>query len=333
MTTNIIQANLVGIDQQTRLLKINPETAGIPLEQNEPEKLMVAIIDSSGSMGQNVGRCFRAVGTMAEKLGYTNVYMINFGSTTECKQLHPQRLKESDKSCSGTTRISGTVAEVERVLNSTHNKLVQMIIISDGAVDRDDMPVFMRKVQELPERLQQNNNTIHVIGCRLQTGSYGSPDTRALSGYFNIHNYPGIVPSVLEWVDYKQINSYMTNVTRTFEQHVTVSNYKLSCEQPVLRLKPWEETRDEATLFPGDNIVLIEGTDQIPPLKLNGFDVTLQPAELESEDHLAGFIGELEFKIRNWKVMGGQGCQCPEHSCLHREITEVLRCGEPSKHA
>ena len=267
MSTTIVQANLVGIDQQTRVVKIDPTTSGVPLEQNTPEKKMIAVIDSSGSMGQNVKRCFNAVGTMAQKLGYTNVSVINFGSQTECKQMHPQQLIESNKKCSGGTKMSPTVAEVARLINSEHNKLIQLIIISDGELNHDDMPVFMKNVQALPDLLQNNNNTIHVIGCRLRTSSYGQPDTRALSGYFNIHNYPGVIPSVLEWKDYNQISTYMASVTRDLEKYTSVSNYKLSCSEPVLRLKPWDQPSESVTLYPGDNIVIADG-DILPSMKL-----------------------------------------------------------------
>lgn len=299
--------SLIRIDENISLLKINPETMGLPLVQNTLPRLLVGIIDFSGSMGQSAKKCHQGLGKMAIKLGYTHVWVITFDSTVSSQIYSASDLISSKKESTGTTRISGTVAAVEKIIKSVENHLIQMIVISDGIVDADDKPVFMKKVSELSEKLQ-TSNTIHVIGCRLKTSSFGTADTQALSGYFNIHNYPGITPDVLEWLDVYQIDTYLSQVTKTFERCTTVSSYKLESSAMNLRSKPWSALSASVPLLLGDNIVLVDTSNGVlPEVKLNGNIIgELKQVVLENEDELASFISELEFKVRNWHVMGGQ---------------------------
>jgi hypothetical protein len=302
-----VTASVIQIDSTLSLVRINPELADVPLEQNSQDRILVAIIDSSGSMGGNVKTCHQSVGKMARKLGYSEVTVITFDTNVCTKQYTTADLEKSTRNCNGSTRISGTVVEVEKIIKSVENHLIQMIIISDGEVDDSDKPIFMREVSSLAERLQ-TSNTIHVIGCRLKTNTYGSADTQALSGFFNIHNLSGIIPDVLEWLDPNQIDTYMNQVYRTFDSNKSVLNYRLMTvtDQQVLRLKPWNPRSARISLGRGENTFLVETGDGIPLMKVNGCPVIFQQGVLESEDELASFITEVEFKVKNLKVMGCQ---------------------------
>ncbi|PRP74681.1 hypothetical protein PROFUN_03603 [Planoprotostelium fungivorum] len=148
------------------------------------------VLDISGSMGMAVRHIIQSViPKVLDALGTPQTQentLITFDSVTEVHRMTYKDFQGSTIMARGTTCMAGAVLEAANEL-ANHDVPYRLIVVSDGAIgDRDQT---LNEAATIRKRTGMRTAPIRVCQIRLETSTYGSPDTQALTCLGQLDSY------------------------------------------------------------------------------------------------------------------------------------------------
>jgi len=331
MSTNqYLTADLIELGKH-QLLSINPKYL-TPVKKSQMDNEFWVILDRSGSMGQFVGTVFNYLSSMLGQLRLKKVKLFTFDSISEVYTLDIKQLKSRKMSCRGSTNMTPTVNHLERELKMTRNKIIQLLVISDGEVF--DKKILLGRTATLADRINKCNKTniVHVIGIRLCTSSYANPDTQALTCIFSLNNHPSARSRLFEvrHNELSRLRNHLDKVVKIFiNNNANIDTFQLQSSKCNLKLDIGERSTKDIRLLKGTNLIIVDG--EAENLTLDGINVKLVKKDLSGELDINEFLKNIESKIRNWKVMGTQDIKVKQAIEFIEELDNYFRRIEQSK--
>lgn len=275
---------------------------------------LVAIVDRSGSMGNNVKRIMHGLlpGLM-EKLEFKTITVITFDSkeATECyEEVTAAKLKSmSDWQSRGQTYFADALKVLARTLDKLGSDCIYLLTVSDGIMN--DIENVVRTAEELAPTIMRPGRIITSYAIRYNTG--GCPDTRGLSSVLQFNtNAPckivdmEVIPDVEEA---RRVGAvYCADLFADAPQHTCIA--ELSAPEGLLLPTPWEPPVASLSLAAGEHVIWltrrpVPGTDTCA---LGGRPLEIafgERMDIDNAEHILG--NKLQYwldRIRVLQVLG-----------------------------
>ena len=273
----------------------------------------IIILDVSGSMSSfvtNIVGLF--LPTALKNLGYSNekITLITFSDSSKVYSCTASELKDLGVRSSGSTNMTPSIRDLEKVITGSKNKKFRILTISDGELGDQDLTV--KTATELAKKIA-GSNTIKSSAIRLFTSS-SQPDTRGLASILQLNTIGNT-----KLIDYKCAygSGGNTGFVDLFVGSLTDdlgSNVKLTSTSPIFMVNPWGTAQTEINLAEGSNTFWLNtdkinnqgNTDNETVIKLNSngtiSDVVLQQQtqldfgnfETVLKEKIAEYVGRLK---------------------------------------
>lgn len=284
----------IKLENNTGILIIDePKTKSNKLYENE----LWVVLDRSGSMGQSANKIVRAIPLVLNQVNLNLVKLFTFDSISEYKEIKTiDLINNNDIVARGGTEMLMTLKQLFEKLNNVQDKIIQIMVISDGEV------MDKHKLLDHTKSMIINyvsTNYIQVMGVMLNNG--GRPDTQALTCVFCLNNFPSFTPQLRECTG-ETIQEIFTEIGKTFSANLNLSKNVLESKISCMKYNPWEKLSNLINLPCKKNFVIIQGEPE--NLTINGQEIIINRKELDNELELEQLFIRIESNIRNWKVLG-----------------------------
>jgi len=318
------QVKIVNLDQTNNLLFVDTEKLPFePVKLNIRRKFFF-ILDRSGSMEGYFELFIKLLPNLMNKLHVRVIKLFTFDSKNEVYNLTLNEAKKLDIKNRGCTSLNGTIDNLVHEINKDkHNCHIQLLFVSDGELD--DKNKVLINTKNLANKIDKRHK-IHVVGVRLNTSKYGSPDTKAITCINSIHNIPHIQPTLIEIPYYKNFDpchqpeiiqssaimmkeiydKFCLNQIIDIFNRNRISNDGFLLNSSILNLKTEVSSQftNAIRLLKGKNIIIINSP--INNLTINEVALDIIECKNVSEEDLTNFLKTIESRVRNYKVMGTQ---------------------------
>mmetsp|Transcript_36180 Transcript_36180/g.90790 ORF Transcript_36180/g.90790 Transcript_36180/m.90790 type:complete len:1026 (+) Transcript_36180:284-3361(+) len=279
---------------------VRVEVAGKAAQVRADAPELVLVVDRSGSMSSYFTNLLTRLGQLAASLHCPSVQLITFNTEAQAVETTPADLLSRhvrDIRAGGGTMIGPVLPHLERVLRPLTGRHVQLVVVSDGAVS--DKECFLKQVQALPVA----GALLQVVGVRLKTGC-GQADTRALTGFFNLHALPGTQPKLLEWDSFGSMaHVYLLELADALARPAPPQH--VACT-PAMRAFPWTAPAASHMLPAGTHWLILQGAAQgaeAVSVSVGGRALAIVASDLR-EDDLADYLDDVANKVRVLQVLG-----------------------------
>ena len=228
--------------------KIN--TSLINSVNTKKEILFIVILDVSGSMGQLVPRFVNTIlPKVLENLNIKNeIKLITFSEASHLYNGDANFFKTLQVYAEGSTYMSYSFKFLKEVLDSTSNKFLRILTISDGELD--DQKATVSLASEFSE-VFKNHFKINSQAVRLYTSS-SEPDTIGLSSMLQFNSVNE--PKLIDIQGFCDVNDIIDMICDLFKNDGLDYNLRLKANEKIFLENPWDEGADVFTLINGENI-------------------------------------------------------------------------------
>jgi hypothetical protein len=230
------------------------------INSNVKEIQTIILLDTSGSMGQNVGRIITQY--LPESLQNNNnnneIILITFSGESKVFKHNINSLRKSRQGPEGQTFMEPAITNLQQIIRNSEFTQFNILTISDGALHDQDETISKASLlkSEIEGKYQIKSSAI-----RLYTSS-SEPDTRGLSSILQLD-------TTNEACNIVDVNTYNTAsiidaMTKAFKNDNIGGTVKLCVTSKVLMESPYNrENKDTINLVNGENIFWLSDIENL----------------------------------------------------------------------
>lgn len=284
---------------------------GLPsTSDQETEATLIVLFDVSVSMGSYVKHFWQALKVAIKDTNYRRIEIVTFGEhahrfTTTPRNINWWRCPGAEKS----THMYEATQIVFDILSPSPPQMFQLLIISDGelhdlenarAWGRHKNSQYVISLIKETSPTHFNKHTIQVAGIRL--GQEGS--TRAMTCFFKYHTHT--TEPTLRDISHspEEVQISVLELFHSFRQSLSLINdfHELRTEgSHTIRPDPMTSTSNRLRVQNGSWFI-----SESSPRQIQAQTIYLNYIEHTSlkEEELLPFFKIMEFKIKNFKILG-----------------------------
>ena len=229
-----------------------------PKEISQSNSTFIAILDISGSMGQNVQRIItnylpstlRLLGIKEDE----EIHLITFESSTEYMKIKLSDMEKSPLKARGGTNMSNIFQYLKEIIKD-ENTSYRILTISDGEVwdQQETLTNACNYKNTLSEKYMINSQAIRFFTSSSQ------PDTTALSSVLQFNNVSEV--NLIDINYSTDPNIICSTIASLFENDGI--GVKINLYGKNLRKNPWNEKSNEISLNFGKNVFWVDDMENL----------------------------------------------------------------------
>ena len=226
------------------------DTSYINSINTKKDILFIVILDVSGSMGELVPRFVNTIlPKVLHNLNIRNeIKLITFSDESHLYNGDADFFKVLQVNAKGFTYMSYSFKFLKDILDSTSNKFLRILTISDGELDDQKETVSLSS--EFSE-VFKNHFKINSQAVRLYT-STSEPDTRGLSSMLQFNSINE--PKLIDVQGFGDVNKIIDLICNLFKNDGLDYNLCLKSSEKIFLENPWDEGSEVFKLIKGENI-------------------------------------------------------------------------------